>query len=296
MKRDLQGWITEDDGVFTVQIPEAHIRQQGIITAVVGPLAVGFLWIVLSALGYQEGWLVIVFWGVIFVPLLLLMLGLGLRNLLDASGRSARSRHVLDTGARTLDGVAIEVQGVQIRQPNRLLKFIAVEVVTPEGPRPFLENLTMHQGPAATELGERMAKGLGVPLSDLAGARSGDAFGMSDKTAAMLCWLPFQGIWLIASLYYLVRGKERPFVRSAAIQSLTLFGAMLLAYAVIGGGFGVLYALTDSDVMLIPLIGGVVVIAFGNLIVRAIGCIQSLRGKPWVVPGLRRITRRWLVG
>ncbi len=108
--------------------------------------------------------------------------------------------------------------------------------------------------------------------------------------------MPFQGIWLLASLYYLVKGKDRPFVRSSAIQSLVLFGLTRLGYAFFGVVFGGLSALTEHPAAIVGLVGGICVVAFSNRAIRAVGCFKALTGKPWVAPGLRRVTRRWLVG
>ncbi len=179
--KNIDGWVVVEDGAWTFQVPQAHIRTQGRLQAILVPVLVLFLWGLFSALGYQDGWLVPVFWGAVFGPVALLGLILGLRKAARSQQISEESRHVLDIGAGTLDGVAVSPTAVQIRQPNRLVKFLALELATEQGPRPLLIRLNVQQGPASVKLGEEVAEALGVAFVDDAGARTGDVFGIATR-------------------------------------------------------------------------------------------------------------------
>lgn len=294
--KSLSEWVRVENEIWTFQVPEAHVKKQGLIQAVLLPVVLGFIWLVLSALGSADGWLVPALWGALLGPIALLGVVLGARKVMGAAQMSEDSRHVVDVAAKTVDGVAVQPSQIQIRQPSVFLKFLALEVATAEGPRPLLVHIAPAQGPATAELGEELAGALRIPFADLAGARTAGRFGINDKTAGMLCWMPFQGIWLFASLFYLWKAKDRPFVRSCAIQSLTLFGFTLLGYAFFGLIFGGLSAATDHPAAIGILILGISGVALANLGIRAVGCWKSLRGEPWVAPGLRGVTRRWLMG
>ncbi len=122
-----------------------------------------------------------------------------------------------------------------------------------------------------------------------------------DNTAAMLCYLPIQGIHIIASFYYLFAARDRPFVRFAAKQSLMQLGLTLVALIACGVGFGVPLAMMDVDgpkrltvtavVLIVLLALSLGVIAIGNIVAHIVACVRAQSGKLWVMPWLRRIVR-----
>ena len=282
---NLDDWVRVDGSVWTFQRPAAHVKQQGLITAFVVPVVLGIVWVVLTALGSQDpnGVLLVgLLWAVLLgIPSAIAFL-IGLRKFVRHEEISADSRRVLD--------VATATGKIRIRQPSALIKNLALERVEGGQVDTLLAKIPPTHAKSLKALGERVAAAMGTELIDT-GVGSMDRFGMSDKTAGMLCWLPFQGIWAIASLWYLFSARDRPFVRSCAIQSLLWFpvtlvgcflGAVLMAPAIA----------LDMPVLAIP--GGLVIGLFGigNLVVRLIGCWKAYRGVPWVAPGLRPVMKR----
>jgi uncharacterized membrane protein len=157
----------------------------------------------------------------------------------------------------------------------------------------------MHAIEVATHV-NYLAELVGAPVQAAPDAAFGAAKKhlIPDNTAAMLCYLPFQGIHLFASLYYLVAARERPFVRFAAKQSLAQLGMTMLALLVFGVGFGIPLALamdgekelTPVAIVLIVLLSvSLGVVAIGNIVAHIVACVRAQGGKLWVMPWLRWI-------
>lgn len=283
----LDEWYRVEGDVWVFQRPAKHIRQQGLIQAILLPVVLVFCWALLTALGSEDsnGVLIVgALWGVVLSVPGVIGVALGARKVLRCEAMSEASRAELDTRDAT--------GRLRVRQPNGLIKFIALEHLVGSDVRTLLGRVPPTHGPELAALGERLAQASGLEFVD-AGVGSMDRLGMSDKTAAMLCWLPFQGIWFLASVYYLFMGKDRPFVRSSAIQSLAWFGVTLMGLFL---GAVMLAPAVALDTPLFAIPGGLVmsVFALGNLVVRGIGCWKGYRGEPWVAPGLRPLMVRLL--
>ncbi len=121
---------------------------------------------------------------------------------------------------------------------------------------------------------------------------------INDNTAAMLCYLPVQGVHLIASLYYVFAAHDRPFVRFAAKQSLVQLGVTFAALIVFGCAFGIPLALVGEGslqvVLIVLLATSLGVIGIGNLVAHVVACVRAQSGRAWVMPWLRPLVTKWL--
>lgn len=123
-----------------------------------------------------------------------------------------------------------------------------------------------------------------------------DPFGFGEREAATLCYVPFGGIGLFASIYYLALGDERPFVRFAARQSLVVIASSIFVLLAIGA-FGVA-PVVAFDVRALPVLVALglalVVTIAGHLVALILAMAAARRGEILVVPWLRFLVRRWL--
>lgn len=239
----------------------------------------------------------------------------GVITLVRAPGKSEASTVRVDLGRRVLErgGQSVslsEFSSLELVQPSKVLKWRSIRACRPASseqsdnpyasssraePMVLLENIEPLQGEAAGALlrylGERMELQVraapGMDKSALGG------LGGSSNHAAMLCYLPVQGIWLIASLGMLVFSKE-PLVRFHAKQSLLMGAAHIgLAIAMVAGG-AIGFEVLGSDavgavLMLLPLLPMMLLI-----VLRFVGAYKGHKGAWWVCPGLGWLTRRWI--
>lgn len=149
---------------------------------------------------------------------------------------------------------------------------------------------------------EYVARLLGAdpPAPEPQGAR---APSIDDRSAALLCYLPFQGVNFVASLWFLFGAKQKPFVQFAARQSLTQMATTAVAVIAASLLFGVPLAIfasgerelsTASTVLLVALGLSLAAIAFANFGACITACVRAYRGQAWVIPWLRPIVTRWL--
>jgi uncharacterized membrane protein len=115
--------------------------------------------------------------------------------------------------------------------------------------------------------------------------------GIKPNVAAGLCYLPLQGIFVIASIVALVASKDR-FVRFAAKQSLAhLLFATVVGGVVVGACGAAAAVLPDSSALRVPAIVATCVLlgAFFVWHVTAyiVACVRAFRGRLWVMPWLR---------
>jgi len=125
-----------------------------------------------------------------------------------------------------------------------------------------------------------------------------DATGVDERTAAMLCYLPVQGIFIGASLYYLLRGDKRPLVRFSARQSLCQLLLSTLLLLLIIALFGVPLALLSDGLvrilLMVLLTLSLVGFVIWNIWAHILACSRAYRRIAWVMPWLRPIAQRWL--
>ena len=161
-----------------------------------------------------------------------------------------------------------------------------------------------HRRDIATHV-EYLGRLLDAPVVAAPDAAIGPAnkHAIADNTAAMLCYLPFQGIHLVASLYYVFAARERPFVRFAAKQSLLQLAFTFVALFVFGVGFGVPLAISAdgerelsglSIVFIVLLALSLGAVAIGNVVAHIVACLRAYSGRAWVIPWLSPISARWL--
>lgn len=117
-----------------------------------------------------------------------------------------------------------------------------------------------------------------------------------ERSLAMLCYLPVQGVFLLASLGVLLASRSA-YARAAAKQSLLqlCFSVCLLAAILLGLGVPVAYA--DGS-PLQPVLGVALALALTafwlwNLVAHIYACVRFYRGAPWVMPWLRPLAARW---
>jgi uncharacterized Tic20 family protein len=117
-----------------------------------------------------------------------------------------------------------------------------------------------------------------------------DATGVDERTAAMLCYLPVQGIFIGASLYYLLRGDTRPLVRFSARQSLCQLLLSSLLLLLIIALFGVPLALVPNGpvriALLVLLTLSLVGFVIWNIWAHILACSRAYRRIAWVMPWL----------
>lgn len=227
----------------------------------------------------------------------------GLVTVLTARRRSLRSEVLLDLRAHqiiTPRGESVDwssVSAVVVHKPNPLLKWWGVSLERPDArPVLLLGRLPPSRGPAIAALGRFVAIHLGVEPEIPARLESPTSLGLAPTTAGVLCYLPIQGIFLLASPIFLVTSKD-PFVRFCAIQSLLQLAlAMVLLVPVLACG-GVMSALEHVVPMWVTVVvlGSVLVVFQAwRVIARGYACYQAYKGRAWVMPWLAFVVRRWL--
>lgn len=271
-------------------------RLRGLLALFVLPFAFGVLVAVLGGmldLTEDVAWVV---W--LSTAALSVAFGLGLLVGADAlAGRRAvrfdRARQVVVAAGAEQPFAGLTVQ---VRRPSPL-GFSRLELV-----RDGVPVVTVHDrlgephGAEIAIFANYLASVLGSPGEVSGGPPAGEVGAgptAQDRTAAMLCYLPIQGIHLVASLYYLFSARDRPFVRFAARQSLAqlgvTFGAVLLALL----GLGAPLAWVSQGQGALPASGIGLAIALGLalmtvFVAHIVAAMRAYRGEAWVIPWLAR--------
>lgn len=278
---------------------------RGLLAIVALPLLFGLL-LVLAGVGFFDGspdeetftaiWLALS--GASFVYGAALV---GLSGWLSRRGevRFDRARGVVVAGS-----VAHPFEGLEVRVSRRpgLSGWSALELVRQDAPVVTLNDRlqSLHAADVASHAAY-VAQLIGA--APLAPSAASPPRLFDDRTAAMLCYLPLQGIHVIASLYYLASAHDRPFVRFAAKQSLLQLAATMVSLVVLGVGLGVPLAIVSSAQREIPSLGialivalslSLLVIALANVVAHLVACVRAYHGRAWVIPWLRPIAARWL--
>ncbi len=287
----------EGDGSrLSVKVPRALYLARGLLALVLAPVLGALLTLLFFLMGV-EGELPAYVGGVIAGAFLFWALAL-----LALSGwLSRRSEVVLDRSAvrRARDGASVptsSVAGVRIRAAGGLSGFQALEFLDPSGRAFVLHARLPSQQPAdLAAIAGACASWLGVPAE--VPAADASVLGMSESHAALLCYLPVQGVFLLASAYFLATDR-RPFVRFSAKQSLLHFALsiVVLVVALVAGATPVL--LTDHDdgalrvasivwltLLLVAYVGW-------NLGAHVHACVQAAKGRTWRMPWLRFLLAR----
>lgn len=181
---------------------------------------------------------------------------------------------------------------VRVRRREGFTGFHVLELVAPNG-----EMFAVHERlPAMPEslaaVASEVASWLGVPSESPPATSSS----FDEKHAAVLCYLPIQGIFLIASLWFLATDR-RPFVRFAAKQSLLhfAFSIVVLLVAIALGAVPVLLTEgADGPLRVLAIVWLVILLvafAIWNVGAHIYACVQASRGRAWVMPWLRFAVR-----
>ena len=221
---------------------------------------------------------------------LLGLVGVGL--LATAGARRRRSGCELDllAGTVTVHGerprALSTLTGLRVGKPSELLNWVAIIASGSDGELVLIRGVPPSAQGELSEIAEHLGARLSLPVRVPAWAKRGDVFGMTDKQAALACWLPFQGVFLFASAWYLWRGAHRPFVRHAARMSLLHFAVSIGVFLVAGlfgaAGWGLLAALgAPSPASAAPLMFALIVVWFWSFGSRIYGVVQAISGKSW---------------
>jgi len=293
------------DGV-SVGIPASHYRRRALVLMLAVPALLFALAVLLGLeMGLQDSDLLwIVQMGGAAAGSGVSLLGGGAMLLL-AGRLSQRSQVRLDVARRVLRPARgaqptswDELARISVVRPNPLLKWWRLQAETRGGAViPLRGSIAPGAGAAAEALARWCGELLGVEVTVGEGLAEQDALGVSPRMSAVLCWVPLQGIFLIASAYYLLRGHEHPFVRFCAKQSLAQFAlsipVVLLAVAL--GGIPLALVGPGAPRVLAAVWLGLLLVAFlvWNVGTRIVGCVRAHRGEVWVIPWLARFSRGW---
>ncbi len=223
----------------------------------------------------------------------------GLFRMVTAKKRAAAGAVSFDLAERLLvrPGCTPEVlRGVEAvaLKPARFSGFL-VELVHDDARRTPLFSVPRSRGAEISEAVEHLADALGAPRVEIPRhARRVRSFAVRDsKLAAALCYAPIDGVFVAASLWFLMTSND-PFVRFSAKQSLLqLAFSAFCAFLLLGcctAPIGILSSIGLATlVSALPL----VVLATARILVRVLAATRARRGTVWIMPWLAPISRRW---
>lgn len=288
----LQGAVTVDGDRVTFVTPRGVYLRQALLALVLAPVAGGLVaFLVLAAVGVVPAIVVAA-----ALTLFLLALGVG-RPLLLLAGATPVT---LDLAARTWQrgadrGPLAEVTKVLAEQPSAGLTWRALRAHRTSGPPlPLLADLPPGHPHELLALAEWAGAAIGVPSRGTPDVFVRDVFGGGDRTAAALCYLPFQGIFLLASLWYLFRGRERPYVHFAARQSLVITAVWVPTVIGFVAVFAVAAAIPErghatARALAIAIPALLLSVAWlGHFAARVVLCFRAWKGRVTVLPVLGR--------
>lgn len=297
----LRDYVTLTGHTLTLRVPAWHYAWRGIALALVLPPLLALLALLASL--DSDG---IAAPSVVLAGLGGMAFATGVLLALASPLLSARTRVTLDlargelTRARSPYPIPLSaLSGLRSSRPNTLSSFFFLCATRSGAPDvkllgPLVPKHAAEAGSLAGWLGTQL--GLPVDASSVAAPEASSS--SSDQLAGVLCYLPIQGIFILASLYYLFAAKQRPFVRFCAIQSLSqlLFSLGVLAVLLIG--LGVPLALTEPSPLQTALVVLLAVSLSGywlwNFGAHAYACYCAYKGRPWVMPWLGFWVRRFL--
>lgn len=278
---------------LSVKVPRALYLTRGAIMLVGAPVIGALLVLLFFMTGLPEEVALFLAGG---LASSLALFGLALFAL--SGVLSARSEVVFDRHAshvrRASDGAVVPtatVVAVRIRPAGGLSGFQLLELVDASGRGFVLHARLPSQWPA--DLGAvagACASWLAVP-AEAPTARAAP-MGLAENHAALLCYLPVQGVFLIASIYFLGVDR-RPFVRFSAKQSLLHFASSIVALvvALVAGATPVLLTEHAEGPLRVASIVwlAVLLVAFfvWNLGAHVYACVQASKGRTWRMPWLR---------
>jgi hypothetical protein len=198
---------------------------------------------------------------------------------------------------RSMSGAISSFQSLRLRPKGRSGGFGVLELLG-EGGRVFTVNARVRgfQSKKTQEIVQRLRSWCGYedapqPIREAGFVSDGD------RSAAMLCYLPIEGIFLFVSAYQLFAAKRDSFVGFCARQSLWHFAFTVLALLLPLLGLGIPLSLAPDGPMrsilmpcLIVVLSVLYVWCMGS---RIYACFQAWKGRAWRMPWLKRLVKPW---
>jgi len=229
---------------------------------------------------------------------------LGGGQILTAGFRSRRSTILLDSGRRTIErnGVHLldwaDVAAVYAHKPSAATKWWAISVRTGVGESVLLvKRLPPSRSKTIQAAAAEVARLLDAELEappELTGATT---LGLSPHASGALCYLPFQGIFLMASVWFALFSQNR-FAKFCAYQSLLQFVLAMVLLVPVLGACALMVVLLEDRVHPGLLGAGMAMLLvpyqIWRVTTRIVACWRAFKGRAWVMPWLGFVTRRWL--
>lgn len=324
MSFSVRAALTVDDRVLRLQTPASFWWKRGAVLAVGVPVLLTILVALVALLdtievGEPSGLTLIAAAGSALLGGICMLVG-GV-HVLRAGPKSRASLVEIDLDQGIITSAAegthplSAVRGLELHQPNPVLKWHAITARLHAGPqaedgdpyRPpasgsvqLLGQINELELGAARELMETVAGHLGgLPAADKSSSLLGGGGSTGEKLGRLghaLAYVPVQGIFLIASIVLLVARRKDPVAQFHARQSLAflpfelaaLFGGILVTVPFMFIG--------DEPHPAAAVLMGLVLlpIALGRLGLRFYAAWKAHKGACWVIPGMGWLSRRWL--
>jgi uncharacterized membrane protein len=303
---EADGWVTKKGDQWVFAVPRKALLKQAALQGLLLPLLLVLVCfaLVLVAEGDPRASLP----SVLGCGLLALVgMGQAALGALRSKRLAERSTVTVALAERQLkhaDGVASTdgVLELVVRQANSWQKWLAIDAILAPTATPatgpfaapskasswrLLTRIPPQLGPEAAGTLRELGAALGVPVHVEGGVDRGSVLGMGPGTTAVFCYLPFQGLFLVASVGVLLVSRD-PELRFHARQSLVLFVAELLAFVGCGVAGGVV-ALVSTDAGIV--VGALlfVAVALLRLVVRIGCCFLAQKVTPFRIPGIGRL-------
>lgn len=221
----------------------------------------------------------------------------GLASLATVGTRRARATVELDLAERLLlrrgrsPEVLRGVRGVAVRRAGFGL---SLELWHDDTRVTKLLRAPRGAGRALAAAAERLAEALDADIDVPASVRHArPILPETPHVAAALCYAPFDGVFVVVSLYYLATSSD-PLVRFSAKQSLLGFVVEALAALAVLGCCGAPFALVLPDrVAPLGVAFTVLALMLARIFVRTVAAARAHRGRVWIQPWLAPLARRW---
>ncbi len=318
----LEAEMQVEGSVIHLRTRPAYFLRRGVTLGILVPFLLGIIAVLLFAIDMVDEarpGAATATGIVLFVLVSLPCMAWGSILILTRNARSRATAVQLDlstgivTTANHTTASLSQLRQIRLHKPNRLLAFLAVDALflgerpTSEAPfrppTPYIairlwQNIPERRGAEILTLAQTLASHLGTTVEDSRSAfDKGLDAGNAGRTWHASAYLPFQGIFLFASVAILLFRRSDHLGRFHAKQSL-----ILLAFET----FAILFVLALGVPLLFisgkdphPL--GAVVLSVGllsimltRLLLRGYASLQAWSGRPFLLPILGSYTKRWL--
>lgn len=294
---EIDSYLEKTAHGLRVRKPVGDLVRQALVVALLLPVATGLLTglLALRAGALHEGPTARFAAGAIIAVATALPLLVGFVQLALAPMRARRTELELDLAAGTLrraDGRVESLAGItSVALVASRSGWLTVSLLREGGGRlDLLRPLHPRRRARWERLARAIADALDLPRAD--GQESAAA--PKNTGLAVLCYLPFGGIFLFVSLFN-VRSRD-PWIRFHARQS-ALMGAVSLGLVVLALALVVVaVSIAPAETASLPLVAFLCFVGLLQLVrvvVRIYACVNAHRGRTWLIPGLARWSRRW---